>query len=66
LCIEGNEWARHKFKTPPCAVFLIYCLVQTGSETFGKRMFAGWVRKQVDFANVMLQNRHGLRAAGII
>jgi len=29
-------------------------------------MFAGWVRKQVGFANVMQQNRHGLRAAGII
>jgi len=27
-------------------------------------MFAGWVRKQVDFANVMLQNRYGLPAAG--
>ena len=33
-----------------------------GLESIGNRKIAGWVRKQVDLANIVQPNRYGFRA----
>ena len=49
-------------KTSPCAAFLFLLLEQQGYEP-GRVAKQRRVRNQVDFANEVHRNRHGLRAA---
>ena len=60
--IKGSNPFDSAINLPAIFGGLIYGDVETVKNPFGKRKFAGWVRKQVDLINAVQSNRYGFDA----